>query len=244
MCTLIIAKNVVFGYPLIVAHDRDEFLERPFGNPRLWRDYPGLVAPVDGIHGGTWLGAHGRDVVAAITNRMGEQAEEPVRSRGLLCLDALAAGSLAAAKEKVEAAVARSHYSGFNLLLADSKQALLISLEQGCFTEEELADGVHVVTSTHHLNPPSLTNLRKVLLAAAQAGSDSFMAQLRHFLASHAPLPTGYSVCKHLGPYGTVAAAIVLLPQTGTPRFFFAHGPPCQVPLVELPATLTTELEA
>ena len=69
MCTLIVLHRCVPGRPLVVAANRDEFLDRPAEGPALRSSRTGqIVAPRDLEAGGTWVGVSARGVFAGLTN--------------------------------------------------------------------------------------------------------------------------------------------------------------------------------
>ena len=69
MCTLIVLHRCVPGRPLVVAANRDEFLDRPAEGPALRSSRTGpIVAPRDLKAGGTWVGVSARGVFAGLTN--------------------------------------------------------------------------------------------------------------------------------------------------------------------------------
>ena len=69
MCTLIVLHRCVPGRPLVVAANRDEFLDRPAEEPALRSSRTGpIVAPLDLEAGGTWVGVSARGVFAGLTN--------------------------------------------------------------------------------------------------------------------------------------------------------------------------------
>jgi uncharacterized protein with NRDE domain len=69
MCTLIVLHRCLPASPLVVAANRDEFLDRPAEGPalRISRTGP-IVAPLDLEAGGTWVGISARGVFAGLTN--------------------------------------------------------------------------------------------------------------------------------------------------------------------------------
>ena len=71
MCTLAVFRDVSTTLPLVVAANRDEFLDRPTDLPGLLDVLPRVVAGRDRQAGGTWLGARARDgaLVAGLLNR-------------------------------------------------------------------------------------------------------------------------------------------------------------------------------
>jgi uncharacterized protein with NRDE domain len=69
MCTLIVLHRCVPDRPLVVAANRDEFLDRPAEEPALRSCRTGpIVAPLDLEAGGTWVGLSARGVFAGLTN--------------------------------------------------------------------------------------------------------------------------------------------------------------------------------
>src|SRR5262249_10657645 len=93
-CTLIALHHCIDRAPLVIAANRDEFLDRPAEGPAL-REIAGgrIVAPRDVRAGGTWLGVNALGVFAALTNRRTSEPDPVRRSRGLLVLDALEAAT-------------------------------------------------------------------------------------------------------------------------------------------------------
>ena len=91
MCTLIILRRPEHDWPVLMAANRDELIDRPWKQPaRHWSDRPNVVAGRDQVAGGTWLGINDQGVVAAILNRRGSLGpKEGYRSRGELPLEAL-----------------------------------------------------------------------------------------------------------------------------------------------------------
>src|SRR6204780_3782848 len=90
MCTLAIYFRATRDCPVVIAANRDEFLDRPAGDPTTLLEHPHAVGGKDLRAGGTWLGISGDGTVAGLLNRRPDSGPNPdARSRGLLCLDAL-----------------------------------------------------------------------------------------------------------------------------------------------------------
>ena len=53
---------------LVLAFNRDEYLDRPTAPVHLWEDHPGILAGRDLVNGGTWLGLDRRGRFAFVTN--------------------------------------------------------------------------------------------------------------------------------------------------------------------------------
>src|SRR5881275_177014 len=120
MCTLAILRRPEHEWPVVIGANRDEMIDRPAAAPaRHWPDRPEVVAGLDKLAGGSWLGLNDWGVAAAILNRHGSLGPAAGRrSRGELVLEALDHA------DAVDAAAALTHldpaaYRTFNLIVAD-----------------------------------------------------------------------------------------------------------------------------
>jgi len=68
MCLLVIAYKAHPRFPLVVAANRDEFLDRPALPAHFWDDAPHVLAGQDARAGGTWMGVTTKGRFAALTN--------------------------------------------------------------------------------------------------------------------------------------------------------------------------------
>src|SRR5260370_35331275 len=76
MCTLAIYFQAAGDCPVVIAANRDEFLERPAGDPTTLLENPHVVGGKDLKAGGTWLGIRDNGIVAAFTEmRRGEKRQ-------------------------------------------------------------------------------------------------------------------------------------------------------------------------
>jgi len=145
MCTLIAFHRCFADAPLVVAANRDEFLERPTEGPalreasisssrRTGRSGRGgasaratrVVAPRDLRAGGSWLGVNASGLFAAITNRRCDSPDPSRRSRGWLVMEALAEPSAERAAERF-ARLPGDAYNPFNLFVADRESAHVVT---------------------------------------------------------------------------------------------------------------------
>jgi hypothetical protein len=124
LCTLVILRRPGHDWPLFIAANRDEMIDRPWQPPaRHWPDRPDVVAGRDELAGGSWLGLNDHGVVAGILNRFGSLGPAPgLRSRGELVLDALDHADAQAAADALAALDPRA-YRTFNLIIADNRDA-------------------------------------------------------------------------------------------------------------------------
>jgi len=148
MCSVIIARNVNADWPVLIAANRDEMLDRPWQPPaRHWPDRPDVIAGIDELAGGTWLGINDNGVIATILNRQHTLGpEDGKRSRGELVLEAL---DHADAKDAAEALLAlnAAAYRPFNMLIADNETAvILIGRGAGRVEAQPVPDGISMIT--------------------------------------------------------------------------------------------------
>lgn len=155
MCTLILLWRPEHPWPLLLAANRDERLERASLPPgRHWPDRPEVVAGLDQAAGGSWLGLNDHGLVAAVMNREGTLG--PVsgkRSRGELVLEALDHAEADAAAGAL-ADLDPGSYRPFNLVVADSRHAYW--LRHGGDGEIRLypiPPGLHMLSATDMDDP-------------------------------------------------------------------------------------------
>jgi len=249
MCTLVILRRPEHVWPVIIGANRDEMIGRPAAAPaRHWPDRPEVVAGLDRLAGGSWLGINDWGVAAAILNRHGSLGPAPgQRSRGELVLEALDH------PDAVAAAEALSHldpaaYRTFNLIVADNRDGFWLRHAEGKRVEVfPIPDGLSLIDSGN-LNHP---NNRRVTFAGPQfraasppdPGRDDW-AEWEQLL-SNDESPAGEppeSALRFVMPhgYGTVSSALIALPEPNDgeqkPRFRYAQWQPTATPWAEMPA--------
>lgn len=149
MCTLVIRRRPGHRWPVLIGANRDEMIDRPSKPPgRHWPDRPEVVAGLDMLAGGSWLGINDWGVVAAVLNRHGSLGPAPDRrSRGELVLEALDHADATAAAE------ALSHldpaaYRTFNLIVADASHGFWLRHAGGPQIESKpLKDGLSMIAA-------------------------------------------------------------------------------------------------
>ncbi|MEC7489216.1 MAG: NRDE family protein, partial [Pseudomonadota bacterium] len=124
MCTVIMLRQPGADWPLLIATNRDEMGDRQWDSPgRHWPDRENIVAGVDRLAGGSWLGLNDEGVVACILNRHDSLGPDPMcRSRGEIVLEALDHADAIDAAEALTTLDGRS-YRSFNLIVADNRDA-------------------------------------------------------------------------------------------------------------------------
>jgi uncharacterized protein with NRDE domain len=152
MCTLVVLRRPEQQWPLLLAANRDEMIGRPWRAPaRHWPDRPEVVAGLDELAQGSWLGLNDHGVVAGILNRFGTLGPAPgQRSRGELVLEALDhadAGEAARALAQIDPRA----YRPFNLIVADNREAFWLRHADGSgrqkVTAKRLGPGLAMIAA-------------------------------------------------------------------------------------------------
>ncbi|MBP7407874.1 MAG: NRDE family protein [Flavobacteriales bacterium] len=224
MCLIAIAYKVHPRYPLIVAANRDEFLDRLAEPARFWPAEPHVLAGRDRRAGGTWLGVTTGGRFAALTNyRDLRLPRVPGPSRGMLVRQALDHGFVPADT---------SDYEGFNLVYGTVDALRYHTNIDG--REEALSPGVHGL-SNHLLNTPwpkvqHAKDRLSAVIDADEPAVDAIFEMLSDATqASDEQLPdTGLdlereralsSICITTEGYGTRCSTVVLVANDGTITF-------------------------
>jgi uncharacterized protein with NRDE domain len=231
MCTLIAVHRLVPGAPLVVAANRDEYLDRPAEGLALRSTTAGTVlAPRDVKAGGTWLGLNAKGVFAAVTNRRSQHQRTDSRSRGLLVLDALAADCARDAMKNLES-LAPSSYNAFNLFVADKQDAFVMTYEEGAQVQA-LAPGIHVIGNVDpkYVDEPKIARVHERTQKAVEQSPSRVLDELASVCLEHdsGDGPLG-DICVHTETYGTRSSFLLQLSESEEEtRLFFADGPPCK----------------
>jgi len=243
MCTLAIYVRCLPGFPVVIAANRDEFLEREATGPTLLVAAPRMVGGRDLRAGGTWLAISADGVVAGLLNRRTGEAPVPTkRSRGELPLAALATGSAAAARAAI-ASLPPAAYNAFNLLVADGADAWVAQNHEDEMRITPLSPGLHLVSNLDVDDPtcPKIARSHVRFAAAGEAFSRdrdvvAFRGALHAIVADHTltldpRLPDALgAICVHAGPFGTRSSSLLFLGDDGRWQHWFADGPPCARP--------------
>ena len=241
MCTLAVYYRSFADYPVVIAANRDEYLARPALPPTLLCADPHIVGGKDLQASGTWLGLNEHGVVAGLLNRRnGDAANDPgLRSRGLLCLDALKQPSAAAAAAFV-GRLRGDDYNPFNLLIASRDGSFVAYNRFGKIEVVELTPGFHLLTNID-VDDFECPRISRSYGRFAELGRHAEFArdpvtrraQLGDLLADHSTQldPRSgrpNSLCMHLGDYGTRSSSLIFMRrQDSQVEHFFAAGPPC-----------------
>src|SRR5216684_7110346 len=149
MCTLVILRRPEHAWPVIIGANRDEMIGRAAKSPaRHWPDRPEVMAGLDLLAGGSWLGVNDWGVAAAVLNRHGSLGPAAgQRSRGELVLEALDHPDAVAAAEALSY-LDPTAYRTFNLIVADNRDAFWLRHSgTGRIVAHPLADGLSLIAA-------------------------------------------------------------------------------------------------
>lgn len=228
MCLLALAYKVVPQYPVLLAANRDEFHDRPGLPPRPLAE--GIWGGQDPRGGGTWLGVTAAGRVVGLTNLTPPHNVQPhARSRGLLCLDALALPRADALGPFLARAVQRDAYNEFNLLAADGLDACVASYVGGRLSVTPLPAGVHVIANRLPDDATDLKVARARQLIDPPADIDGAIAHLQSVCRDHGLRDDrADALCVHGDAHGTLSSSIIALgDRPASRRYLFAAGEPC-----------------
>ena len=234
MCTVLILSRPGHDWPVLIAGNRDELVNRPASPPdRHWSDRPDVVAGLDQLGGGSWMGINDYGTIAIMLNRTGSLGPmDGKRSRGELTLEALdhadAATAAAALKDLNGTA-----YRPFNMLIADNTALYWVkSLGDSRPQIFPIAPGYHMLTaydlddtasSRIQFNLPMLQNAD---VPDPQAGNwVEWIDVLTHGKGMSFLLPNGF---------GTVSSSLMALPSKERadlkPVWLYSNAPPGEAP--------------
>jgi len=238
MCTLVILRRPGHRWPVLIGANRDEMIDRPSKPPgRHWPDRPELVAGLDLLAGGSWLGINDWGVAAAVLNRHGSLGPSPgQRSRGELVLEALDHADAAAAAAALSDLDPEA-YRTFNLIVADERHGFWLRHAGGPRIERKpLKDGLSMIASG---DLDDLVNRRLELALPAfrawpvpEPDNDDWSSWQSLLGSTRAPPnePSTAAMRFRTDGYGTVSSALIAVPARGgtdlRPVFRFAEWLP------------------
>jgi uncharacterized protein with NRDE domain len=216
MCTLVIAKNIFFDYPLVAVTNRDELLDRPSLRPEIrdvdWQ----ILAPKDLQRGGAWQGVNGSGLFVGLTNRIDVKSEPGRMSRGDIVMQALRHRSAVEAFIGLENLRGET-LNGFNMVMADRKNMFLLRGDGKKIERTVEEDGLLVVTN-HGVGriitdstPARVVSVLMAWRAYNLAGRRPLVKSLKHLLNIHGDHRTGTCINEPAHNYGTKSSSVVRL---------------------------------
>jgi len=186
MCLIAFAINASPSWALVVASNRDEFLDRPTLPLSRWKTASGheIISGRDLRAGGTWLGVTPSGRVAFLTNVQSPECKPALISRGELVTRWLESSS---SYEEFSAQLQKTSavYSGFNLVVGDLLQDTWTWMTNRSTTSasgwyaQALSAGVYGLSNAFLDTPwPKTVELKRVLSTALLQEQTSCELQL------------------------------------------------------------------
>lgn len=214
MCLIAVAHLASARWPLVIAANRDEFLDRPARAARAWDDAPDVVGGRDLRAGGSWLAVTRGGRFAMVTNVRGlpEPADAP--SRGALVADFVRGD---AKPLDYAQSVQRARYAGFHLVVGETGVVAHVASDAAA---RALEPGIFAVS-----NAPAAIDWPKIVYAreamARALVSDNIEEDLMRFLTT----PRGAAIESEVFVsipemrYGTRASTVVIASADGALDF-------------------------
>jgi hypothetical protein len=251
MCSIILLRRPAHPWPLLIAANRDEMAGRPWKGPgRHWPDRLDVLAGLDELAGGSWLGLNGSGVVAAMLNRMGTLGpQDGKRSRGELVLEALDHADAADAAQAL-ADLNPKAYRPFNQVVGDSRDLYWIRHDGQRIQAAPIPEGLHMLSAYELDDTASSPRIAAFLERFRQAPVPDPETGDWHgwiaLLGARSGNPgTGETeeaalcIDRPTG-FGTVSSALIALPAPELERppvLLFAAGKPDQAPFLPVAVT-------
>ncbi|NUQ62345.1 MAG: NRDE family protein [Pirellulales bacterium] len=240
MCVLAIQYRSARDAPILVAHNREEFFDRPTLAPKIQSGKPRVICGIDRKAGGTWMGVNQHGLFVAAANRPKAMLPPEPRSRGLLCRELLNFSNAKDAADHAAKELATGRYAGVNYVCADAKRGAVV---YGGNTIEiiELSRGLHVLTNGDLDDPRDERQelVRRQLTLQKLDSAVAFLAVASRTFSR----PTNSSIRRGIvftgGDYGTVCSTLLALPKKSQNAILqYAPGPPSETPYEDLSALL------
>jgi uncharacterized protein with NRDE domain len=237
MCLILFSYKNHPRYRLILASNRDEFYDRPTRPLDFWPENPDVLAGRDERKLGTWLGVNRNGRFAALTNFRDLSAiRHDGPSRGGLVSDYLFSDK--PPRDYLEGMIKKAgSYSGFNLLVGDSRELLYFSNMDNAIYD--VSPGVHGLSNAWLDTPwPKVERGKRALRSAIDGTGEVLPDALFNLLTDDSrpddqDLPdtgVGLEWERILSPlfitspsYGTRSSAVLLVDHDG--RMVFAERP-------------------
>ncbi len=233
MCTLAISAGQNPDWPLVVAANRDEALDRPSSPPVIWTGEPNFLAPRDDRAGGTWLGLNATGLFVGITNRFAAAKHDDRESRGMLVVEALRHRSLESLHAALGAMDAH-RFNAFHLLYSDGRTLGITWCDGERLVQERQGPGLYVI-SERSFGAADAARVERVRSGwpLPEGKWPSKVSKLQALLAQHDDRDPLAAPCVHVPGfnYGTRSSLVLLMARDPAhSQALWSEGAPCRTP--------------
>lgn len=249
MCTLLSIRNLIYDYPLIVAFNRDEKLDRESSEPCVLKDLSTtkIIGARDLKKGGTWLAikASSKEIdplIVAVTNET-DEFDSSLKTRGKLVLEGFNQDNISidSYKRNFLKKIKCNNYNKFNLVAISKYMTYFChGLGQRKPLIRYSKRDVNVICSNHfslksnikkHYLANKLKNLN-LYLDSYMPNIDDVKDYMHLTLSAHSCKKSDSNldsqICVHGDDYGTVSTTIVAFSRTGLyNKYWYGTGNPC-----------------
>lgn len=215
------------GYQLLCNRD-ERHARKPALPPRIFeRGGARFIAPIDGDHGGSWIGVNQFGLSLCLLNRYqnGEQSTtESKFSRGLVLLELMDSVAQADVHNRILEKDLSRHQPFTLVVLEPGKQALLVDWTgRECLSEPD-GEQVMPVTSSSY-DPVGVGETRRHTYERLINRSARSADLLFEFHSSHEPGPGPYSTCMHRDDARTVSFCWIKVTEDRIGCCYYPHSP-------------------
>jgi hypothetical protein len=231
---------------ILIAHNREDLLERGSSPPRILYGRPKVLCPLERKDGGTCLGVNQHGLVVAVIRR-GIQASNPgSRSLPVLCRELLNCASAAQAIDRCVQELSSGQFDPANFLCVDRRTGAVVH-SSGEIEVLPLSPGLHILTSSSLDDPedPRQEFVRRMMTLQRLDSAVAFLAAASRVFSKKADAEGRRGLVVSGPEFGTVWSA--LLAVTTKPSqavFHFAPGPPSEFAYDDYSAFLRQVLSA
>ena len=223
------------GYVLLCNRDERHSRKQARG-PRVSRTRAvSFVAPVDGDHGGSWIGANQFGLTLCLLNRYGDWTADPdrdYRSRGLLLRDLLDCRHSEDVSKRLKD-IELDRFRPFSMLALARDEAPMLVEWNGDECATDLDTELRIPLTSSSLRDTNVLAVRRNVFAEMISQSGGLDAGLlRQFHGSHLPERGPYSVCMHRDDAATVSLSMVTVTRD-TVSFVYHPNSPCRQAVAE-----------
>ena len=234
MCTVSWLRQTD-GYLLLCNRDERHTRKAALGPRHGERNGVGWLAPVDGDHGGSWIGVNQFGLTLCLLNRYGDDFTEQDRhftSRGLLLLELLDCAQSREVSERISVRDLKFFQPFTMVAVAVGEPAMLIEWTGAtCVVEADAENNMPITSSS--IKGLDVVGERKSrfhnMLSYAKPVDANLLYQ---FHRSHLPVRGPSSVCMHREDAGSVSLSAVSV-NPASIEFSYEGGPPCLETKVE-----------
>lgn len=228
MCILAIQYKTVPNAPILVAHNREEYFDRPTQAPKIQSGKPRAICGIDRKAGGTWFGINQHGLFVVVANRPKANPPLEPRSRGILCRELLSQANAQDATDYAAAELRTGAYAGANYLCADADNGYVVY--GGNHVEAvELTPGLHIMTNgdIDDRRDDRQEYVRRQLTLQKIDSAVAFLAVASRAFARKPGAQGRHGVVMAGGDFGTVSSTLLSLPdRIQNAVFQYASGPP------------------